>query len=205
MKFQMVYAKNEIVITKNQEQCGLNKQYFPVCPTKAYMQIVNYLVGSKGYTLAIGTIRQHSLSWRLLQPDFNANSSFPILTCLPSQQTLAYSYQIHKHWFYHMHPFCTYEFSTKLYTMQKNNQNNLLASHTANLNFNMKTTLYVVHARPEISEIRRVAGPRIAWGMFLYCILIIIVILVQAGSFRPPKEPHAVLLQESSPPPRVRY
>lgn len=45
---------------------------------------------------------------------------------------------------------------------KKINQNKPLASHTANLDFNVKLTLYVVHARPEISEIRRVAGLSIA-------------------------------------------
>lgn len=78
---------------------------------------------------------------------------FPILTYLPSQQTLAYSwYHIYKHCFCHIQPFCPdlckFERGTKLYTATKINKSVPLASHNGNFDFNVKA---ILDARAEIS------------------------------------------------------
>lgn len=79
--------------------------------------------------------------------------TYPILTYLPSQQTLAYSsYHIYKHGFCHIQLFCPalckFERGTKLYTATKINKNVPLASHNANFTFNVKV---ILDARAEIS------------------------------------------------------
>lgn len=82
---------------------------------------------------------------------------FPILTYLPSQQTLAYSwYHIYKHCFL-PHPsgcpdLCKFERGTKLYAATKINKNVPLASHNANFDFNVKA---ILDARAEISYRKR--------------------------------------------------
>lgn len=129
---------------------------------------------------------------------------FPILTYLPSQQTLAYSwYHIYKHCFCHIQPFCPdlckFERGTKLYTVTKINKSDWLR---------IMAILISTWKRYLMRGLKSVIGTglRIAWSMFLHCILIIISSLAQTGRFGAPKKNLIWGFSSISvPPPSVTY